>query len=280
MMWNPSSQQQDYALEIDDSPGFGSIIYSVTVSGTSTAVPPGTLDTDTTYYWRVRASNECGQNQSVVFDFTTAPAPGVCGIGSQPVVYFQDNMEGGTNGWTHNAPIGTDSWVLNGSDFNSPTMSWHANDTFPESDQRLVSPQIAVPGGVTALTLQFWTRFDIEERLGGGCWDAGILEYSTNGGASWTQVDNSRLQTLPYTGVVQPGFNNPLIGLDGWCDVQPWIESVVDLTGLAGQNLNFRFRLGTDQTIPAGPWHIDDVVVQSCEVAGGGLPWEDGFENQ
>jgi hypothetical protein len=245
LMWDPSTQQQEYTVEIDDDPGFGSIEFTTTTSGTSANVPGGTLNTNTTYYWRVRAANECGNNVSAVFDFTTVAAPGDCGVGSVPVIYFEDDMEGGVGGWTHNAAIGNDTWVLDGSDFNSPTMSWHANDTFPESDQRLVSPPIVVPPGVSALTLQFWTTFDIEEG-GAGCYDAGILEYSTDGGTNWTYVDNSMLDTLPYTGEIDDRFNNPLIGLDGWCDVQPWVESVVDLDGLDGETLNFRFRLGTD----------------------------------
>lgn len=279
LTWNAATQEQEYTVEVDDDPGFGSIEYTTAVSGTSAAVPQGILNTSTKYYWRVRAANACGSTESTVFDFTTVAAPGDCGPGSEPVFYFQDDMEGGVGDWTHSAPIGDDTWVLDTSDANSPVNSWHADDIFPESDQRLVSPQIVVPAGVSALTLQYWTRFDIEDRLAGGCWDAGILEYSTNGGADWIQVDDTMLDTLPYTGEVQSGFDNPLVGLQGWCGEQAWIESVVDLAGLEGETLSFRFRLGTDRTVDAGPWHIDDVLVQSCEAPAGNLPMADGFED-
>ena len=97
-------------------------------------------------------------------------------------------------------------------------------------------------------------------------------------GANWTQVENDRLETLPYTGLIDDSFDNPLGGLQGWCNVQPWTRSVVDLGGLQDQNLNFRFRLGTDESFDDGPWHIDDVVVQSCEPTS--LPFASGFESQ
>ncbi len=278
--WSASAQEQAYTFEIADDPGFGSIEFSTTTSGTSVSVPSGILNTSTSYYWRVRASNTCGDSAySGVFDFTTVAAPGDCDPGSEPVLYFQDDMESGVGDWTHSAPIGDDTWVLNNSDANSPTMAWNSDDYDDESDQRLVSPDVVVPPGVSALTLQFWTRFDIEDRVQGGCWDAGILEYSTNGGTDWTQVDNTMLDTLSYTGQVRAGFNNPLAGLQGWCGEQAWIESVVDLSGLEGETLNFRFRLGTDRTTAAGLWHVDDVVVQSCEAPSGNLPWRDGFED-
>lgn len=281
MEWSAASQAQEYTLEIDDDPGFGSIDYTITTSGTSAPVPPGTLSTSTTYYWRVQVSNTCGGSGSAVWEFTTVAAPGDCGPGSVPVIYFEDDMESGVGGWTHSDPVfGQDTWVLNSTDANSPVNSWNADDIDEESDQRLVSPAIVLPPGVSAPSLQFWTTFDIEEQSTNlpNCFDGAILEYSTNGGSSWTQVDNSMLQTLPYMGEVDDGFDNPLQGLQAWCNTQPWIESVVDLTGLEGETLNFRFRLGTDRSVGAGLWHVDDVVVQSCETEAGNLPFSHGFE--
>jgi hypothetical protein len=167
--------------------------------------------------------------------------------------------------------------VLDGSDANSPTMSWNADDVDSVSDQVLVSPQITIPTGVTTPTLRFYTRFDLEENAA-NCYDGGVLEYSTNGGGSWTQVPNGMLQSLPYTGTVSNCCNNPLQGRQAWCNSQGWTRAVVDLSGLEGASLTFRFRLGTDFTVAAGPWHIDDFRVQSCETGPQGLPFDDGFE--
>jgi len=282
LMWNAAAQGQTYTVELDDDPGFGSIEFSTTTPGTSAAVPSGILDTNTTYHWRVSVENACGDNASSVFEFLTVPAPGDCGPGANPVIHFQDDMEGGAGSWAHNAAQGNDTWVLNNSNANSPTMAWNSDDYDNTSDQRLVSPQVVVPPGVDSLTLQFFTRYDIEEQQNNlpNCYDGAILEYSTNGGANWTQAGNAMLETLPYSGTVSNCCNNPLQGLQAWCNTQDWVESVVNLSGFEGESLNFRFRLGTDSTVAAGLWHIDDVIVQSCETGNGGeLPWGNGFES-
>ena len=278
--WTAAPQAVSYELDVATDPGFANIVLQQAVQGTA-FMPASDLPADAQLYWRVIPANQCGiGTSSAVFGFVTQGAPGECGQGSNAVVYFSDDMEGGVNGWTHNAPDPPDTWTLTNSDANSPTMSWRADDVAGTSDQRLVSPEVAIPAGASAVTLQFWTRFDIEDAAGGACWDGAILEYSTNGGASWTQVANERLETLPYTGPVNGGFDNPLTGFQAWCNIQDWIRSVVDLGGLEGENVRFRFRLGTDLTVAAGPWHIDDFKVQSCEPDSPLLDYKDGFENQ
>ena len=137
------------------------------------------------------------------------------------------------------AENGPDTWVLDNSDSNSPTMAWNAEDVDENSDQRLVSPSIVLPSGASAPVLKFWTRFDIEEDSPTACYDGAILEVSTDGGSNWAQVANEDLLTLQYNGPVDDGFNNVLAGLDAWCDEQDWIQAVVDLSGLDGETLNF-----------------------------------------
>lgn len=275
--WEPSPQSSTYEFQLATDPAFTDVIIQQTVAGTA-FMPSMDLATGSQFYWRVTASNQCGTSPvSEVFSFTTQAEPGQCGPGTAATIYFEDDMEGGQGGWTHDGGMpGVDTWVLDDSDSNSPTMSWHADNVGEVSDQRLVSPQIALPPNISAPSLKFWTRFNLEDD-DPNCFDAGILEYSTNGGATWTQVENDRLATLPYTGSIDDTFDNPLGGLQGWCNVQPWVESVVELGGLEGQNLSFRFRLGTDKSFGDGPWHIDDVVVQSCELSS--LPFVSGFED-
>jgi len=104
----------------------------------------------------------------------------------------------------------------------------------------------------------------LESRTG-GCYDAGILDVSTNGGATWAQI-TSGLLTDPYNGPIASG--NPLAGLNGWCgDPQDWLNSIVDINAYAGQTVQFRFRLSTDTSVGREGWTIDDVVVQSCQAA-------------
>jgi lysyl endopeptidase len=103
---------------------------------------------------------------------------------------------------------------------------------------------------LTITTLTFWNYQIIERRSAGGCWDGGIIEISTDGGSSWTQLESS---THAYDGLVQSGYSNPLAGLQAWCgEPRPWHRPVVDLDAYAGETVNFRFRLGTGQHGLAG----------------------------
>jgi lysyl endopeptidase len=149
-------------------------------------------------------------------------------------------------------------------------------DVATVSDQVLVSPSIALPNIPGGLTLQFWNHQTIESRAGGGCWDGAVLEISTNDGATWTRLE-AQLQTDPYHGAIQSGFQNPLAGSNGWCgDPQDWLNSVVALDAFAGQTVRFRFRLGTDSIVGREGWYIDDVRVQAC-VTGEIFVW--GFDD-
>ena len=76
------------------------------------------------------------------------------------------------------------------------------------------------------------------------------------------------LLTDPYNGAVSGSFSNPLAGLQAWCgDPQDWLNSIVNLSAYAGQTVQFRFRLGSDNGVSREGWTIDDVVVQSCQAA-------------
>jgi bacillopeptidase F (M6 metalloprotease family) len=130
-----------------------------------------------------------------------------------------------------------------------------------------VSPSIALPTGEAPLTLQYWNRRGMEANGATGCYDGGILEASTNGGSTWTQVGSASLLTDPYTGPISTSFSNPLGGLQAWCGTTEWVQSIVDVSAMAGQNVQFRFRLGSDTSVGADGWYLDDVKVQSC--AGG-----------
>jgi VCBS repeat-containing protein len=265
--WNPSNQGSSYSLEIAADPAFNTIVYSTTTTSTSHPLPSANeLNTNTTYHWRVRASNACGTgNDSTVFTFITEPAPGDCGPGTQPRIIYSEDMESGAPGWTHTAGQGSDTWTLSGTNPHSGSMAFHADDLPTISDQYLDSPAIVLPNVEAPLTLKFWNYQELESSSG-GCFDGAVLEVSTNGGGSWTRLD-SELLTDPYDGTIASGFSNPLAGQNAWCgDPQAYLNSIVDIDAYAGQTVQFRFRLATDVSVSHPGWDIDDVVVQSCEL--------------
>lgn len=274
--WAASSQASSYLVEIATDAGFTTIIASGTVSST-TFVPAAALPTNTQLYWRVTANNICGTaTPSATFTFRTISAPGDCSVGSFTNVVYSDDMESGAPGWTHSAGTGTDTWTLSTARANSPTHAWFAVDPAATSDQRLVSPTIAVPTTLTNLNLQFqhWRNMENVSGSTTECWDGGLLEASMDGGA-FTQITGAQIQVGPYNGPTRPTAN-PLSGLQVWCDSQPFNKVIVDLAPFAGHNAQFRFRLGSDASVGREGWYIDDVKVQGCSTTD--VIFADGFE--
>ena len=56
----------------------------------------------------------------------------------------------------------------------------------------------------------------------------------------------------------------------------PYNNVVVDISAYAGQNAQFRFRLGSDTSVGAEGWYIDDFKVQGCSASD--LIFADGFD--
>jgi extracellular elastinolytic metalloproteinase len=280
--WLAVAGAPSYTLELDDDPAFGSIDYAASgLIGTSHTIS-AELDYATTYYWRVRGDNPCGAGtNSAAFSFSTAAFPGACPVGTEAVIHFQDDLESGAAGWTSS---GTgDTWGLSGARYSSPVNSFFAVDPPTLSDQRLVSPPIVLPAGAQNLTLQFENYQAFETPNGDGrCWDAGILEVTTNGGSTWSKVPQASLLTDPYDNILwnDTAGNNPISTTYGatlaWCDeLQPFTTSVVDASAYAGNTAQFRWRLGSDSAAGNEGWYIDDVVVQSCVAPF----FADGFES-
>ncbi len=117
------------------------------------------------------------------------------------------------------------------------------------------------------MVLKFWHLPNLENSGTTACYDGGILEVSTDGGATWTQVANASLLVGPYTGAVSSSFGNPLAGLQAWCgpSTQTYINTIADVSAYAGQTAQFRLRLGSDSSLGRTGWDVDDVTVQSCQ---------------
>lgn len=275
--WTSAVQASSYQVEIATDAGFSNIVYSG--SSTTNSLVVGTaLNSATQYYWRVAAQNECGDTlASSIFSFSTLPLPGDCSLGSTAQNAYSTDFEGDNSAWTSSGTQNT--WAVTSVDPHSGSKAFLAQDATSVSDQRLVSPAMALPTGQTPLTLLFWNRQSIEDRSG-GCYDGAILEISTNAGSTWTQISNAELLVGQYQGPISTSFGNPLAGLNAWCgDPQAWQRYVVSLDTYAGQTVNFRFRMSSDSSAGRAPdgFVIDDVTVQGC-TAGSDVIFADGFE--
>ncbi|WP_395683712.1 proprotein convertase P-domain-containing protein [Dokdonella sp.] len=86
------SNTDTYKLEVATDAGFGSIILTQVVTGT-TFTPTTDFSANTTYFWRVTPTNACGAGAaSPTFSFTTANL--IC---STPAMAITDNLPAGIN---------------------------------------------------------------------------------------------------------------------------------------------------------------------------------------
>jgi hypothetical protein len=72
LKWKPTVNASNYKVEIATSPIFGNSIIDQGVSNTNQYIPNVTLSENTTYYWRARPINECGEaNNTSIAGFHT-----------------------------------------------------------------------------------------------------------------------------------------------------------------------------------------------------------------
>jgi hypothetical protein len=76
LQWNASSGATSYQAQVSTASGFSSIIFDQSGISTTNVTASPALNSNTTYYWRVNASNSSGTSGwSTVRSFTTAAAP-------------------------------------------------------------------------------------------------------------------------------------------------------------------------------------------------------------
>ncbi len=269
LTWNNGSQTAELMIEIDNNADFSSIEYAASVTALEhTVMTP--LAHNQLYFWRIISTNACDSVVSQTNSFTTDPQPGQCQLIADTNSIFSDDIETGDNGWTHNGT--EDTWQRSGLEVSSGDFAWYAEDLAIVSDQQLISPAITLPTGELPMVLKYQNSQTIEsDPVNSACWDAGILEISTDDGDSWVQISPAQLVTDQYDGNINQTLTdpNPLSGLQGWCgDPEDFSLTIVDLADYQGETVRFRFRLATDGTIGRvdDGWFIDDVEVQSCSV--------------
>jgi N-acetylneuraminic acid mutarotase len=188
------------------------------------------------------------------------------------VMLLNEGFESGTLGvFTSTAiitspitPIPTPGWASVSSNPHSGAYSAFAPDPDRVTDSRLTTiNSIMIPAGVTTATLTFQHRFALENFF-----DGGVLEVSTNNGATWADAD-ANIQQGGYNGTIfvvgcpTPGTPHPFPqGKRVWTGSQTTYRQVrVNLLPYAGTPMKFRFRLGTDCATSGTGWNVDDVAV-------------------
>jgi hypothetical protein len=276
--WQAATGATSYLLEVSEQSDFATLVYSVTTPATTHKIASSIPD-GRTLYWRVTATNPCGDGaSSAVYSFSTILA---CAPAESAQTLVSYDFEQGEQGFTHTSLTGPDTWVLTNTMSANGSYAWYAEDWADRSDQVLASPAYTLPatgGDVNSLLLRFNNFQAFEAPDATGCWDGGVLEVSTDSGTTWSYVSGDKMLTDPYDDTFwdnTPG-NNPIeeaysFNPAAWCDpAQDWLTSLVDITDYAGETVQFRWRMGTDNFVGAEGWYIRDVQMDACvaQVAG------------
>ena len=193
-----------------------------------------------------------------------AAIPALCPAGQTVNTVFFDNFEAGFGNWAPLTLTGDNLWF--GGNFfaiSAPNHLWGNDDgnSVPDDSATFMRNPIALPPGAR---LQFSHSYGFDNDATTN-FDGGIIQYSTNGGASWAQAGHLITAGAGYGGTIADGFGNPLAFFSAFVrDSWGYTASQLDLSTLAGQNVQFRFRIGTDNSFSDYGWFIDDFRIYTC----------------
>ncbi|MDM5329591.1 immune inhibitor A domain-containing protein [Neobacillus sp. CF12] len=137
-----------------------------------------------------------------------------------------------------NDPLGSDNKVLWG----------NAGD---EADNGLIFE--ADLSSVNTATLKFDNYIDIEEQ-----WDFGMVQVSTDGGESWTSLENENTRS----DVVEEGYPKIKENVPGFTGTyEDWQKETFDLSAYAGQKVLLSFRYLTDWGTTESGWFVDNIEI-------------------
>ncbi|MFW9798848.1 MAG: hypothetical protein ACFFD9_00270 [Candidatus Thorarchaeota archaeon] len=106
--------------------------------------------------------------------------------------------------------------------------------------------------------LEITTYWDIEDY-----WDFGFIQVSTDGGSTWTSLENE-YTTYDYAPGAHPDIVANLPGLTSWSmfiDEDGWITMSFDLSAYAGEDVLIGFRYMTDWASLFEGWYISEASV-------------------
>ena len=172
--------------------------------------------------------------------------------------FFVDDMEEGSVNWAVLSDEGTEIWQLQDFNVNSGTNAWGVASLEENTDVSLVNiDPIEVSGDQPVLS--FFHSFDTER-----FYDAGILQISSDGGFSWQTVPEDQMVRQGYSGKI-PFSLFAFQRIRGWFgQSQTFVRTFVDLSDYVGEEVQFRWRYGSDDNTAQIGWFIDDVEVMDA----------------
>jgi Zn-dependent metalloprotease len=202
------------------------------------------------------------------------PHAQICPAGFVANDLFFDDFESGGANWATGTLVGSNAWFLGDFFATSGTDSLWGDDSVYDfgvlgNDSFVrMAMDVALPGGSQPY-LHFNHAFGFEDPD----WDGGWLEYSTNGGGSWTDAGSLQDSGVDYNSTISSGWDNPNAGHAAFVsDSHGYVSSRYDLSSLAGGNVRFRFRMSVDSLFNDLGWFVDDVRIFTCVIPAPSVP--------
>ena len=249
----------------------GGVVGAVTQS--YGVLAPGGAAVSRNFTFTVASTVPCGGTVTLTFALTD----GATSYGNITRTYttgvrtavLNQNFDGVTapalpTGWTSVQTSGTAiSWTTTTTTPSSAPNAAFANDPATVNAAALVSPAVAITSADSQIT--FKNKYILENNF-----DGMVLEYTTNGGTTWTDVitGGGSFVSGGYNGTISTAFMSPIAGRMAWTGTSAdYVDTVVNLpASLNGQSVQFRWLVGSDNAVAAtGAW-VDDVKVLGARV--------------
>ncbi len=166
------------------------------------------------------------------------------------------------NDWTNlrdPAGTGTASWRRR---LEATTWHWHGSDENSNAVTWTQTPVMAVGSGPLSLTLSHRYSFERDTTT---LYDGGVIQASTDGGATWSNIDAAAAGYS--TGTLSDCCGNPLAGQRAFTAASSGFpqfrDQVINLGSTYANQPNFRLRFGiaTDAAATAAGWDIDVLTI-------------------
>lgn len=204
-------------------------------------------------------------------------------------VAFSDNAETGSSLWVVAGSGGGANFALSTTQAQSPTRSWFVDEAALTSSRTLAMATATAIPNAAGTTLEFFHRYSTEAN-----YDGGILEYSLDGGTTWSDIlaaqgavpaNAARFITGGYDATMNSaGAFGARAAWHGAFNTA-WKRTAVNLADFNGLSVKFRLRSGTDNSVvgatPTG-WWIDDIRIyygSSCTSSASDVIFRNGFDS-
>lgn len=180
------------------------------------------------------------------FDEINAPTP--------PAGWFAENALGPN-------PL----WATSSTAAQTPPNDVFVDDPALKSDKRLETPDIFVTSA--AAQVKFGNFYNLEGSPG-NYFDGGVLEVSIDG-LPFTDIIDAGGSFLAngYNATLSDDFGNPLGGRMAWSGNSAVYNTTLLNLGpnFAGRTVRLRFRMGSDPTVSAPGWRIDNFAISTSD---------------